>query len=127
LPSRLKLVGKQQKVLLKTAFRGVLPDSVLNRRKMGFCVPLERWFREDLREMAYDVLLAPRATQRGYFRPKAVGKLLDAHSRAEADHSKYLWDLLILELWHRTFLDGFELGTNRLEVTKIWEPQLARS
>jgi asparagine synthase (glutamine-hydrolysing) len=127
LPSRLKIAGKQQKFLLKTAFRGVLPDSVLNRPKMGFCVPLERWFREDLREMAYDVLLSPRAKQRGYFRPEVVSRLLDAHSRGEADHGKYLWDLLILELWHRTFLDGFDFGTNRSEDSKIQEPQLARS
>jgi asparagine synthase (glutamine-hydrolysing) len=109
LPSHLKLAGRQQKRVLKTALRDVLPDVVLKRPKMGFCVPLERWFREELREMAYDVLLAPCATQRGYFRPQAVGKLLDAHCRGEANHAKYLWDLLVLELWHQTFIDSKDL------------------
>jgi asparagine synthase (glutamine-hydrolysing) len=109
LPPCLKLSGKQQKRLLKTALQDVLPKDVLKRPKMGFCVPLERWFREELREMAYDVLLAPRAVQRGYFRPQEVAKLLDAHCRREADHAKYLWDLLILELWHQTFIDGKDL------------------
>ena len=59
--------------------------------------------------MAYDVLLAPRAMQRGYFRPQAVAKLLDAHCRGEANHAKYLWDLLMLELWHQTFIDSKDL------------------
>ena len=127
LPSHRKLVGKKQKILLKKAFQGVLPDTVIRRPKMGFCVPLEQWLREDLREMAYDVLLSRRAIQRGYFRPKFVVELLDAHSRGKADHSKYLWDLLILELWHRTFLDGFQFTTNRLETNGIQELQLGRS
>ncbi len=67
---------------------------------------MPRWFREDLREMAHDVLLGPRTMQRGYFQPQVLAKLLDAHSRGEADHAKYLWDLLMLELWQRTFIDG---------------------
>jgi asparagine synthase (glutamine-hydrolysing) len=56
--------------------------------------------------MAYDTLLNPRAMQRGYFRPQAVAQLLDAHCRGEANHAEYLWDLLMLELWHQTFIDG---------------------
>src|SRR5215467_10950991 len=50
LPSHLKLAGRQQKRVLKTSMRDVLPDAVLKRSKMGFCVPLEHWFREELRE-----------------------------------------------------------------------------
>jgi asparagine synthase (glutamine-hydrolysing) len=106
LPSHLKFAGGQQKRVLKAALRDVLPKAVLQRPKMGFCVPLERWFREELRDMAYDVLLAPRAIQRGYFRPQEVARLLDAHCRGVADHAKYLWDLLVLELWHQTFIDN---------------------
>ena len=114
LPSHLKLAGGQQKRVLKAALRDVLPKAILDRPKMGFCVPLERWFRTELREMAYDVLLAPRATQRGYFRPQEVTRLLDAHCRGEADHAKYLWDLLVLELWHQTFIDGKDLTASCL-------------
>jgi asparagine synthase (glutamine-hydrolysing) len=105
LPSDLKLAGGQQKRVLKAALRETLPEGILARPKMGFCVPLERWFREELRDMAYDVLLAPHAIQRGYFRPQEVTKLLDAHCSGEANHAKYLWDLLVLELWHQTFID----------------------
>jgi asparagine synthase (glutamine-hydrolysing) len=113
LPACFKLTGGQQKRVLKAAFCDVLPAAVLKRPKMGFCVPLARWFREDLREMAHDVLLAPRAMQRGYFQSEAIAKLLKAHCRGEADHAKYLWDLLILELWHRTFIDGEGLTQKR--------------
>jgi asparagine synthase (glutamine-hydrolysing) len=106
LPANLKLAGGQQKRVLKAMLRDVLPEAVLKRPKMGFCVPLARWFRKELREMAYDVLLAPRALQRGYFQPQAIAKLLDAHCRGEANHAEHLWDLLMLELWQRTFIDG---------------------
>jgi asparagine synthase (glutamine-hydrolysing) len=112
LPSRLKLAGGQQKRVLKAALQDVLPKSVLERPKMGFCVPLARWFREELREMAHDILLAPRAMQRGYFRPQTVAKLLDTHCRGEANHAEYLWDLLMLELWHQTFADGKDYTTS---------------
>jgi asparagine synthase (glutamine-hydrolysing) len=106
LPPSFKLSGIQKKRLLKASLRGLLPDDVLDRPKMGFCSPIETWFRNDLREMAYDLILSPRAMQRGYFRPPAVAKLLDAHCRGEANHAEYLWDLLMLEIWHQTFIDG---------------------
>lgn len=106
LPSGLKLLGVEKKRVLKAALRGLLPDEVLDRRKMGFCVPLAHWFRTDLREMAHDVLLSPRALQRGYFRSNVIAALLAEHSKGQADHAEDLWDLLMLELWHRTFIDG---------------------
>lgn len=105
LPAEMKLKGAEKKVLLKAALRGVLPDQILDRPKMGFGAPLPMWFRTDLREMAYDVLLSTQATQRGYFHPKLVGKLLDDHCDEREDYSTYLWDLLVLELWHRQFVD----------------------
>ena len=106
LPPCLKLAGTQKKRLLKAALRGLVPDVMLDRPKMGFSVPLARWFREDLREMAYDLLLSPRAIQRGYFEPDTVATLLNAHCHGQKDHAAQLWDLLVLELWHRTFIDG---------------------
>jgi asparagine synthase (glutamine-hydrolysing) len=106
LPPGFKLAGIQKKRLLKASLRGLLPNAVLDRPKMGFCAPIETWFRKDLRELAYDLLLSPRAIQRGYFRPQTVVKLLDTHCRGDANHAGYLWDLLMLELWHQTFIDG---------------------
>jgi asparagine synthase (glutamine-hydrolysing) len=106
LPAAFKLEGSTKKRVLKTALQGVVPDAILHRPKMGFGAPITGWFRQELREMAYDVLLSPRAIQRGYFRPSDLGRLLDDHCAGRADHGEDLWDLLVLELWHRTFVDG---------------------
>lgn len=106
LPHHLKLKGLKTKYFLKRAFRRFLPEEILNRPKMGFGVPLDRWFREDLREMAYDILLNRRAIERDYFQPEFIKDLLDSHCQKRADNSYRIWSLLILELWHRQFMDG---------------------
>jgi asparagine synthase (glutamine-hydrolysing) len=106
LPANMKLRGRTQKYLLKRVMSGVLPAEIMHRPKMGFAVPLERWFRHDLRELAYDVLLGTRAVQRGWFRGETVRRMLDDHVAGRAYHHPRLWALLVLELWHRTFIDG---------------------
>jgi asparagine synthase (glutamine-hydrolysing) len=106
LPAHFKLAGRNKKYLLKAALRGVLPDVVLDRPKMGFSAPIAHWFCDELREMAYDVLLSPTALQRGYFRKQAMAQLLDEHCAGRQDHAETLWQLLVLELWHRTFIDA---------------------
>jgi asparagine synthase (glutamine-hydrolysing) len=105
LPSDMKLRRNQKKRIFKAALRGLIPDHILDRPKMGFCVPLADWFRGDLREMAHDLLSSSRAKERGYFQPQAVSELLNTHTQEQADHAARLWDLLVLELWHRTFID----------------------
>lgn len=106
LPVDLKLRGLTQKYLLREVMRGVLPPAILKRRKMGFGVPIDRWFRRELRDMAYDVLLDRTSRERGLFRPDAVRAYLDAHVRGRAHHHPRLWSLLMLELWHRMFIDA---------------------
>jgi asparagine synthase (glutamine-hydrolysing) len=105
LPRRMKLRGLVQKHLLKRVMQGVLPEPILRRKKMGFGVPIDHWLRGELREMAYDVLLAPRALSRGYFRADALRRLLDEHASGRAFHHHRLWSLLMLELWQRMFVD----------------------
>jgi len=105
LPRRMKLRGLVQKHLLKRIMRGALPEPILRRKKMGFGVPIDQWLRGELREMAYDLLLDSRALARGYFREDALRRLLDEHASGKAFHHHRLWSLLMLELWHRTFID----------------------
>lgn len=105
LPSALKLKGKVQKYLFKKALKGLLPDEILHRPKKGFGVPLDHWFRHDLREMAYDVLLDRRSLERGYFKREAVERLLDEHCQGRRAWHYLLWNLLMLELWHRMFIE----------------------
>jgi asparagine synthase (glutamine-hydrolysing) len=106
IPADLKLRGLGGKRILKAALRGRLPDEVLDRPKMGFGVPLARWFREDLRSLPEDVLLDPVATRRGYFRSGAIETMIAEHRDGRFDHSFRLWILLQLELWHREVLEA---------------------
>jgi asparagine synthase (glutamine-hydrolysing) len=106
LPPSMKLNGRDKKYILKHAMKSILPAEILNRPKMGFGVPLDRWFRQDLREMAYDLLLSSRAIQRGYFHRHVVETLLDEHVSGIKNGHYRLWNLLMLELWHRTYIDG---------------------
>ena len=105
MPISLKLRGRCGKRILKHAFGDLLPREVFRRRKTGFGVPLDRWFRNELKEMAHDVLLSERAIGRGYFRRAALEQLLAEHMASRRDHSARLWSLLILELWHREWMD----------------------
>jgi asparagine synthase (glutamine-hydrolysing) len=109
LPSHLKLNGMVTKYLLKQSCKGVLPEKILRRKKMGFGVPLDRWFRQELKEMAFDTLLSPSTLQRGYFQKKSLERLLKEHITLKADHSYRIWALLFLELWHRMFIDRGEV------------------
>ena len=104
--------GKQ---ILKRAFGRLLPAEIFRRPKMGFGVPLDHWFREELREMTRDVLLGETARQRGYFRSETVERLIEQHERSEFDHAYRLWALLILELWMREWVDGRSTSLSSVE------------
>ena len=105
LPPTLKLRRGTGKYLLKRAFADRLPHDLLHRRKMGFGVPLDHWFRNELRDLAHDTLLGQRARGRGLFRPEAVARLLEEHVSGRAAWHSQLWNLLVLELWFQTFID----------------------
>ncbi len=105
LPDSLRWRGRTGKVALRRAFAPELPERIARRAKKGFGVPLGRWFRGELRELAREALLGSRARERGQLRPAAVERLLTEHERGAADHGHRLWCLLMLELWQRNFLD----------------------
>jgi len=105
LPSNLKLGRRGGKTVLKDAVSELLPPEILNRRKRGFGVPISRWFRQELKELASDTLLSPRAGARPFFKPGVVRRLLKEHVDGRFDHGPRLWSLLMLELWCRRFLD----------------------
>jgi asparagine synthase (glutamine-hydrolysing) len=105
LPERFKLRGLTTKYLLKKILRKLLPSENLNRRKMGFGVPIGHWFRGTMQPFLREVLLSERASRRGLFKPEVVRSLIDEHARAERDHSHQLWTFLMLELWFQRFID----------------------
>lgn len=106
LPAEWKLRGGRQKYILRRlAERVGVPREALYRPKQGFALPLVYWIRHELKDLVLSVLLEPRTLQRGYFNPQGVRQLLDEHFRGHRDHSGGIWRLLILELWHRNFLE----------------------
>jgi asparagine synthase (glutamine-hydrolysing) len=106
LPDEWKLSGLTTKRILREAMKGVVPDSILNRPKMGFPVPFGAWTRGAWNGMAREVLLDSRSRQRGIFDAAAVDRLLRDHAEGRTDGGDRLWMLLNLELWHRTFIDN---------------------
>jgi asparagine synthase (glutamine-hydrolysing) len=106
LPADLKLRGRTGKYLVKRAMEGILPEGNLYRQKMGFGVPLGPWLRGPLRDLVRDSLLDGRALSRGYFAPAVVHILVDDHLADRRDYAHQLWALIMLEQWHRSFIDG---------------------
>jgi asparagine synthase (glutamine-hydrolysing) len=104
LPARFKLRGPMLKYLLKKIARKLLPAENLNRRKMGFGIPVGDWMRGELRPLLDDVLLSPEALARGYFRPEVVQRLVRENAEGTHDHTYQIWSLLWFELWHREYL-----------------------
>jgi asparagine synthase (glutamine-hydrolysing) len=105
LPSHMKLHEGERKRVLKRVAATVLPGDVLMRRKQGFAVPLDTWFRSSLRDFVVDTLQSPLTRQRGYFQLRFIDRVLGEHLSGRRDHSLRLWQLVMFELWHRRYLD----------------------
>ncbi len=105
LPEKFKLRGLTTKYLLKRMLKKLLPAENLDRRKMGFGVPIGHWFRGKLQPFLRETLLSEKALKRGLFKPEAVKQLVELHTRGERDYSHQLWTLLMLELWFQRFID----------------------
>lgn len=106
IPFHLKIRGFTTKYILKKIFSNFLPKQILKRRKMGFGVPIAIWFRKQLKDYTYDILLDQKALRRGYFSREGIERLLNEHLYMRYDHSAKIWALLFLEIWFRIFIDG---------------------
>jgi asparagine synthase (glutamine-hydrolysing) len=105
LPSALKVDGLRSKILLKKLAEQYLPHETIYRRKVGFTVPLTRWFVGPWRGLIEKVLLSDRCLGRGYYRPEVVRKVVDDHVSRRVDREQGIWLMLALEIWHRLFVD----------------------
>jgi asparagine synthase (glutamine-hydrolysing) len=106
LPANFKQRGLRRKRLLADSLGHALPADVFRRPKMGFAVPVGKWLRGELRELLTDTLLDRRSLDRGWADRAGLESAIQAHLSASTDHSRVLWTLLMLELWHREFADG---------------------
>ena len=106
LPSCLKVRGQEGKFLLKKAMEPHLPHDILYRPKMGFAVPLARWFRGPLKQRVRDAVLGDRLLSTGWFNRPYLRHLVDAHQAGTHDHSAPLWALLMFEAFLRNVVDA---------------------
>ena len=106
IPGVQKIQGKSLKRILKRAVRDLVPAEVLARPKHGFAVPLDPWFRGELKDYTFDVLLDARTRSRGYFDSGVVERMWREHVEGREVWDAHLYFLLNFELWHRIHLDG---------------------
>lgn len=100
IPSDLKLHGRTGKYIFKKAMEPVLPPKILYRPKQGFSIPLNLWFRKELKDMTYDALFgAPD----GILDPKYLMTIWNQHQSGRFDRSAYLWSVLMYRKWKETF------------------------
>ncbi|HDS09541.1 MAG TPA: asparagine synthase (glutamine-hydrolyzing) [Firmicutes bacterium] len=99
LPAEFKIKGNCKKRILKHTFREYLPPEIINRGKMGFGVPINRWFRNELKDFVRDHLLSKSFYSRGYFNFEYVNRMINEHQENRSDYGYQLWNLLFLKLW----------------------------
>jgi len=104
-PAHLKIHGLTTKYIFRKALKGILPEPIIRRRKVGFGGPTRAWLRRDLRVMLDDVLSEDAVRCRGYFEPSEVRRMITEDRSGLEDHSHRIWMLLTLELWQQAFLD----------------------
>ena len=98
-PERIKLPGLRKKRVMREALTGVLPDSILNKKKVGLEMPYARWLRSEMRDLTDRYLGPANIEATGLFRPEAVGQLVEEHLSGRRDHGRALWGLLNVMLW----------------------------
>lgn len=105
LPENLKMSRLRTKSLLKKVAARLVPPEVVYRRKMGFGVPVGKWFRGEMKDFVRDVLLSETSLKRGIIKPAMIERYVAEHTRGEQDHAFQIWSLLMLELWFQRFID----------------------
>ena len=118
MPDTMKLRGGTTKYVLRESMKGVLPEKILSRRKMGFPVPIGSWFRGPFKSIVDEYVVSERALSRGIFAPEFVRQLVSLHQAGE-DHSERLWALVNFEMWQRRFFDS--------EALNVAEPMIEKS
>lgn len=105
LPADYKIKGFTKKYILKKVIKNLVPKENIYRRKMGFGVPLGNWLRNDLKGLLCETLISKKSLQRGYFNPESIKSIVQLHIDKKKDYAFQLWALLMLELWHKRFID----------------------
>ncbi len=114
MPINMKLRGKETKFLLREAMKGILPEAILTRSKMGFPVPIGNWFRGRFKHIVDEYVLSERSLSRGIFNAEFVREIAAKHKSGE-NHDERLWFLVNFEIWQRRFFDGERAEKKEIE------------
>src|SRR5215813_3188703 len=118
LPPEMKFDGRQTKIVLRNALRGILSDEVIDRRKQGFTPPEATWMRTSSRAWIESVLLSNRSLERGLFERRTVERIIADHMNGDANHRFLLWSLLCIEWLHRLFFEGDDHRASMIDTAR---------
>jgi len=110
IPSGYKLKRWQKKHILIRSLNGILPKTILSRRKRGFSIPLNSWLRGPLRDFVHTYLSKPALQDVGFFHHRAVARVLKEHDQGVKNHETKIWVLLIFMLWHKLYMCNNAVG-----------------
>ena len=106
MPASMKVRGRNLKYGMKMAMKGVLPESIIERRKRGFGAPMGAWLKGKLLPMTEYFLSPEKVRERGLFNETAVESMMNSHVQGADDNTDKVLGLLNLEIWCRLYLDG---------------------
>jgi asparagine synthase (glutamine-hydrolysing) len=103
LPDNYRVRRLRSKWVLREAGKKLIPERILTRPKVGFRVPVNEWFRGEMRDYLVDHLQSGASITRAYYDSRALDQVLAEHLNGRQNHEKLLWSLLNLEIWHRRY------------------------
>ncbi|SDM12257.1 asparagine synthase (glutamine-hydrolyzing) [Sediminibacillus halophilus] len=103
IPVDLKIANGTTKSILREASRGIVPDHVLDRKKLGFPVPIRHWLKDELYDWAKN-LIAESETDH-LLHKDYIENLLEDHCQGKGDYSRKIWTVLMFMLWHQTYVE----------------------
>ena len=122
-PASIKVQNNQPKYLMRKLAADYLPNSILNREKQGFMLPIAYWFRTDLFPLVSQTLENSYFVKDGWFKKESIQNLLTEHRNNRHDHHVRLWMLLNLELWHQLYIEGIEQEAISERLQELCLPQ----
>ena len=105
-PSDLKMKNRRKKHLMRRAMENALPDSILNKKKVGLEMPYSRWLKAELKDLMMRYLGPENIRRTGLFRVQAVQTLIDDHVTGKRDSGRPLWGLLNYMMWYELYIDA---------------------
>ncbi|AKR36052.1 Asparagine synthetase [Bacillus thuringiensis serovar indiana] len=103
IPTELKIANRTTKAILREAVRDIVPDHVLDRKKLGFPVPIRHWLKDEMYDWALNIIKESKTEH--LIDKKYVLNLLEAHCTDKGDHSRKIWTVLTFMVWHQIYIE----------------------